>query len=275
MIFGAIGYSILSKSDIFPNCEILLISDQHDEPSTSCKSDDGKIIPSILISDYLRKLIYDGYILLLEEIPYSGDLVGLWENSIHVASTRQLYIDSLNCDTLKNKIISFDIRLEIINNLSRDYSDNQILSHYIYNIYQFCILKYTYFNNISIYNKNIDKTILGKCYHNILNKFNFFCKNYFDYFNHKIKDILHNNEIYDTIEILLSDIIEFYCSAHIYDLLIKNNNKIVVYCGLYHIEKLQKILCKYFKFNIISNHGVNNMDDIIKIKNICIDIPKK
>ena len=149
MIFGAIGYSNLGKSPIFQDVEIMMISDQHDEPSTSCKSDDGKIIPSILISDYLRKLILNGYILLLEEIPYSGNLVGLWEDSIHVASTRQLYIDSLNYDKLRNKIIPFDIRLEIINNLDRNYSDNQILSHYIYNIYKFCI------ENSIIYYTNI------------------------------------------------------------------------------------------------------------------------
>ena len=106
MIFGAIGYSILGKSTLFPNVKIILISDQHDEPSTSCTSDDGKILPSVLISDYLYKLICEGYILLLEEIPYSGELVGLWENSIHVASTRQLYLNSLTDDKIKSTIIS-------------------------------------------------------------------------------------------------------------------------------------------------------------------------
>jgi hypothetical protein len=274
MIFGAIGYSILGKSNIFPNVEIMLISDQHDEPTTSCKSDDGKIIPSILISDYLRKLILDGYILLLEEIPYSGDLIGLWEDSIHVASTRQLYLNSLNSDKLKNKIIPFDIRLDIIKNLDKNYSDNQILFHYIYNINEFCILKCKHLISLSIYSKNIDKSILGNYYNSILYKFYYFVRNYKSYLNYRIKDIPKKHEIYDTIEILLSDIMEFYCIANIFDLIINNQTKIVINCGLYHIEKLEKLLCKYFNFNILRVYGAMSMNDIDKIKDICIEIPK-
>jgi hypothetical protein len=273
MIFGAIGYSILGNSTIFPNVEIMLISDQHDEPSTSCKSEDGKIIPSILISDYLRKLILNGYVLLLEEIPYSGELVGLWEDSIHVASTRKLYLDSLTCKLLKNKIIPFDIRLEIIKNLDKKFSDEQILSNYIYNINQFCILKYEYIK-CTIYSKNIDKSILGKCYHDILYKFYYFIKNYKKYLYNKIKDIPNKHELYDTIEILISDIMEFYCIATIYDLIINNKNKIVINCGLYHIEKLEKLLCKYYKFNVLRMYGTMSMNDIHKIKDICIEFPE-
>lgn len=274
MIYGAIGYSILGNSSIFPNIEIILISDQHDEPSTSCKSDDGKIIPSILISDYLHKLILDGYILLLEEIPYAGELIGLWGNSLHVASTRQLYLNSLNYEKLKNKIIPFDIRLDLIKNLDKNYSDNQILLNYIYNINEFCILKCKCLSNLSIYSKNIDKSIFSSYYYNILYKFYYFIRNYKPYLNYKIGDIPKKNHVYDTIEILLSDIMEFYCVASIYDLIKKNNNKFVIYCGLYHIEKIENIICKYLKFKILRVYGTMSMDDINKIKDICIDIPK-
>ena len=276
MIFGAIGYSILGNSSLLPNVTILLLSDQHDEPSTSCKSDDGKVVPSILISDYLRKLMSEDFIVLLEEIPYTGELVGLWEGSIHVESTRKLYLECANND-LKNKIIPFDIRLGIIKNLDKKYSDNQILSAYIYKIYQFCVLESEYFCNFDIY-KNIDNSVLNKIYLKILNKFKYFIQHNKEYLYDKIKDIPKSNELYDLIEILLSDIMEFYCIINIINLINNNNKKFVINCGLYHIEKLQNIFIKYFKFDLIKMYGKMRMNDIHdkdRINNICIEIPKK
>ena len=277
MIFGAIGYSILGNSSLLPNVTILLLSDQHDEPSTSCKSDDGKVVPSILISDYLRKLMSEDFIVLLEEIPYTGELVGLWEGSIHVESTRKLYLECANNNDLKNKIIPFDIRLDIIKNLDKKYSDNQILSAYIYKIYQFCVLESEYFCNFDIY-KNIDNSVLNKIYLKILNKFKYFIQHNKEYLYNKIKDIPKSNKLYDTIDILLSDIMEFYCIINIINLINNNNKKFVINCGLYHIEKLQNIFIKYFKFDLIKMYGKMSMNDIHdkdRINNICIEIPKK
>lgn len=274
MIYGAIGYSILGKSLLFKNVNIILLADQHDEPTKSCTSDDGKVVPSILISDYLKKLIHNNYIVLLEEIPYDGALVGLWEDSVHVATTRNFYLKYKKYDTFKDRIIPIDIRLDIIKNLDKTYSDEQILGYYIYNIYHFCILKLDCLKNVSIYNKNLDVSILSECYRNILHKFRFFVKTYENYLNHKIKDIPNNREVYDTIEILLSDIIEFFCVLSIYDMIMNNHNKFVIYCGLYHIEKIQNILIKYFKFNILNTYGTMSMERITNNNNICVKFPE-
>lgn len=273
MIYGAIGYSILGKSLIFKNVEIILIADQHDEPTSTCTSDDGKIVPFVLISDYLKKLIQNDYIVLLEEIPYDGELVGLWEDSIHVASTRDFYLSCKRNEYLKDRIIPIDIRLDIMKNLDKTYSDEQILGKYIYKIYEFCILKLDLLQNLLIYNDKIDISILGEYYRKILDKFNYFIKIYGLYLNHKIKDIPNKTEVYDTIEILLSDIIEFFCVSSIYNAIMNKKNKFVIYCGLYHTEKIQDILLKYFKFNLLKSHRIMNMV-YEQNNNICIDYPQ-
>ena len=273
MIYGAIGYSILGKSLLFKDVNIILLADQHDEPTPSCTSDDGKVVPFVLISDYLKKLIHNNYVVLLEEIPYDGELVGLWEDSIHVATTRKFYLKYKKYDTFKDRIIPIDIRLDLIKNLDKKYSDEQILGKYIYNIYQFCIFKSDCLQSLSIYNNSIDNSILSQCYREILQKFNFFVKIHEKYLNYAIKDIPNNREIYDTIEILLSDIIEFFCIASIYDMIMNNHNKFVIYCGLYHIEKIENMLIKYFKFNLLNTYGTMSMERITNNNNICVKFP--
>lgn len=275
MIYGAIGYSILGNSLLFKDVNIILLADQHDEPSKSCTSDDGKVVPHVLISDYLKKLIHNNYVVLLEEIPYDGELIGLWEDSIHVETTRKFYLKYKHIDTFKDRIIPIDIRLNIIKNLDKTYSDKQLLGQYIYNIYEFCILKSDCLKNLSLYNKKIDDSILSDCYHNILHSFKFFVKTYEKYLSYEIKDIPNNREIYDTIEILLSDIIEFFCVSSIYDMIMNNHNKFVIYCGLYHIEKIQYILIKYFEFNLVNTYGTMSMERISNNKNICVKFPEK
>ena len=47
-IYGALGYTILYNSDIFPDTEILLISDNHDEYIKDCNT------KQIMIDEYLK-----------------------------------------------------------------------------------------------------------------------------------------------------------------------------------------------------------------------------
>ena len=273
MLFGAIGYSILEHSEIFSDIKIILISDKHDEENKFCKSSDGKIVDSIMISEYLKKLIGRNYILLLEEIPYTGELISLWNESEHVINTRKLYLESLKNEKLKNKIIPFDIRLDLITNMNSDYYLNQILRKYIANITNFCLLKCPIFKEFKIYNKNIDKSFISSYYREILDKFYFCIKYYEKYLDHQIKLIPNHNNIIDTIELLLSDIMEFYCILKICDIINTNNKKIVIYCGLYHIEKIKDKLINYFKFRKIYDKGIMRMTDIDKINQTCSDIP--
>ena len=282
MIFGAIGYSILNNSQIFPNTRIILISDKHDEPSKSCKSLDGTIIPSQIISAYLDKLLKKKYIILLEEIEYDGELVGLWNDSMHVISTRQFYLNCKQNELLKESIVAFDIRLDLINNFDRTFSDKQIFIKYIYNIYKFCILKLEHFNKLKIYNTDtIASKIIQQCYYKILEKFYFFIMTYKLNLYDIIEEIPKKNsnikisEIYDTIEILLSDIMELYCIVNIFELISKGENKFVIYCGLYHCEKIQKILIDNFKYELYKTNGIMSMDNIHNSDHIiCTDVPE-
>jgi hypothetical protein len=274
MIYGAIGYSILGESEIFKDIEIILLADQHDEPTSICTSDDGKIVPSVLISEYLKKLLHKNYVVLIEEIPYDGELVGLWEDSVHVKNIRKFYLLYKHHKLYKNNIVAFDIRLDIIQNFDKNYSDEKILQDYINKIYEFCIFKLNILQHIPLYSNKIDKSILRDCYFKILNNFTYFIKIHKDYLHLKIKDIPNNKEIYNTIDTLLSDIIEFFCVLSIYNMIINNNKKFVVYCGLYHIENIQQILLKYFKFNLLKTYGTMSMKKIINHahNNMCVNL---
>jgi len=66
---------------------------------------------------------------------------------------------------------------------------------------------------------------------------------------------------------------EFYCILKIYDLIELDNKKIVIYCGLYHIEKIKDKLVNYFKFKKVYDNGIVKMIDIEKISQSCSDIP--
>jgi hypothetical protein len=274
MLFGAIGYTILEDSLLFPNLRIILISDKHDEEEKYCKTKDGEIIDSIDISEYLKKLIEKKYTVLLEEIPYLGELVTLWNNSDHVMTIRKLYLDYIKDDKFKDNIFAFDIRLDLVKNMSSEYYLEQKLFNYIENIQKFFLLEYDYLEDLKIYNKNIDKSFLGKYYYDILKKYYFFIKSIQPYLGYKIKDIPNYNEVYDTIDLILSHIIEFYCIAKIFDLIDKTN-RIVVYCGLYHTQNIKNNLIKYFKFNKIIDNGVVSLEDTDNITHTCSNIPIK
>lgn len=274
MLFGAIGYTILENSLIFPNLKVILISDKHDEDEKSCKSKSGEIIDSIDISEYLKKLIEKKYTVLLEEIPYLGELVTLWNDSDHVMTIRKLYLECMKDERLKDKIYAFDIRLELVKNMSSEYYLEQKLIDYLKNIQKFFLLEYDELKKLKIYNSNIDNSFLGKYYYDILKKYYFFIKTYQQYLNYKIKDIPKYSEVYDTIDLLLANIIEFYCVSLIFDL-INKTNRIVVYCGLYHTENIKKNLIKYFKFNKIIDKGIVSLEDIDNITQTCSDIPIK
>ena len=137
MLFGAIGYTILENSLLFPNLKIILISDKHDEDEKSCKSKSGEIIDSIDISEYLKKLIEKKYTVLLEEIPYLGDLVTLWNESDHVMTIRKLYLECIKNYKTKDRIFAFDIRLDLVKNMSSEYYLDQKLIDYIENMQKF------------------------------------------------------------------------------------------------------------------------------------------
>lgn len=130
---------------------------------------------------------------------------------------------------------------------------------------------------------NIHFTVI-KC---IYKKFKIKYKNYLD---HGLLDILQNNKnILEEINYHLDNIMEFYVILKIFalqedlkhpTLLIKgaiaNSNKknIIIHTGLVHSEKILDWLTNVYNYNIVSNYGVNNIDDISKITSGCFAMPK-
>ena len=73
-----------------------------------------------------------------------------------------------------------------------------------------------------------------------------------------IDNIIYNDIIYE-INKITDDIMDFYIYIIVY-LLLNNNNKIVIYCELYHTQNLYKYLQKYILFRIKNKDGLINID---------------
>ena len=116
-----------------------------------------------------------------------------------------------------------------------------------------------------------------KIYNKLLKKFFNINKKYKDAIEKKSQliDKVTLHRFTTEIDDLLSDILEFYCFARTYDILVnKLNNKIIIYCGLSHIDKIYKILMTNLNYKLKFKKGVINMSDItiMNNENLCIDI---
>ena len=125
MIYGTSGYSILNNSSIFPNNEIILLADSHDEKYKKCDPD-NIYNTDIQINDFLESLLNKNHILMIEEIPNTKDLVPLFPESTHVKNVRDFYIKSQH----NKNLIPIDIRFEFIDNYEEGYYDDQILTDF-------------------------------------------------------------------------------------------------------------------------------------------------
>lgn len=267
-IFGSIGYMILYNK--LYSCEILLLSDNHDEYQKQCntnKKDD------IQINDYLTELLDKNYIVMIEEVPLREDkklLVGLWDDSDHVKNIREFY----EKNKINKNLIPFDVRFELIDSFDPlDYNDI-ILKNYIYNIYKFFILEHPFFTDILLYSKKIDDSVIKRYYITLMMKFLNICKDNKDNMNIKIKYIINKEIVIKKIHDMLSEIMEFYVLLKLYNL-IKINKKIVIYGGLFHIYNIKTLLIKYYDFVIKEQYGKNDfvLNDIDNFENQCIIKP--
>jgi hypothetical protein len=55
----------------------------------------------------------------------------------------------------------------------------------------------------------------------------------------------------------------------LYEILNNGKRKIIIYAGLYHIDKIKKLLINYYKYKEYEKYGSTNMNDISN-ENICI-----
>lgn len=270
MIYGTIGYSILNNSSIFPNNEIILLADSHDEKYKKCDPD-NIYNTDIQINDFLESLLNKNHILMIEEIPNTKDLVPLFPESTHVKNIRNFYIKNQH----NKNLIPIDIRFEFIDNYEEGYYDDQILSNYIYKIYKFFVFEHDFFFGLNLYSKNIDMSILKDYYIKLLTDFNLFVKKNKLYMYDKIKNIPNKDILIDNINDILSDIMELYVIMKLFEIFITNekpNKKIIIYTGLYHTDNIKQTLLKYYKFTEIKKDGITEMKDKHKYMRDCINI---
>jgi hypothetical protein len=249
-IYGIVGYIILNNSDIYPNTEILLLSDMHNEDIKDC-GDSNTIKITDLLNEYLNK----NYKIILEEIPSKNELISLFPDSNHVNDTRDFYLKNFN------KIYGADIRLDLIDIYLLDNATKPLIT-FLLNIYNFFINK----NNL------YDEELIKKYYLKMLVNFKNFNEKYYDYLiinPNNIDNVIYNDIIYE-INKITDDIMDFYIYIVVY-LLLKNNNnkKIVIYSGLYHTQNLYKYLQKYMLFKIKNKDGLTNIDYKFD-NNLCI-----
>lgn len=254
MIYGAIGYSILEFSELFQNSRIILISDNHDEEYKDC----GSSVPDIQIESYLEYLLNNNYVIMIEEIPSTKDLVSLFPDSSHVVNIRKLYINN----KFNKNMIPIDVRFELIDNHDEEYYDKQKLKDYINKISDFFLFKHNFFIGISLYSEKIYVSILKDHYKYLKNKYDIFEKEYNNFFENEIKDIPNKTKVIDKINEILSDIMELYTLIKIYDILNSAEKKIIIYAGLYHISNIKELLIKYYNYKEGENYGSTNMIDI-------------
>lgn len=253
-IYGMIGYTILYNSLIFPNTEILIISDMHNEPIKNCNP-----YKQINIEDLLNMYNNKGYKILLEEIPNKKELIPLFPDSKHVNNIREFYLKNFD------KIIGFDIRLDLINITELENSSVPLIIYFV-RLFEFFMIK----------SKLFELPIVKKYYLKILLKFIKFINYYKEQIKYtyaKINKIIFKKLI-KNLNDLLSDIIEFYCFCRLFDELKQNKlNKFVIYCGLYHAEKLINVIQKYLHYIIKKQDGINSIIDTnYNNTELCIDI---
>jgi hypothetical protein len=243
-IYGMIGYTILNNSLLFPNTEILLISDMHDEPIKNCYPH-----KQINIEDLLKKYIDKEYKVLMEEIPDKKELISFYPDSNHINNMRKLYLDNFD------KIIAFDIRLDLLEQHKLKYSNIPLITYFT-RLFNFFMIKSKIFEEDEI-----------KYYHyELLIGFRDFIKKYINELkkNYYEIDKITFEFMQNDIDKLLSNIIEFYCFCKLF-IDLKNNlnksKKYVINCGLFHSENLINIICKYLKYTKKIQNGINKMEE--------------
>ena len=72
---------------------------------------------------------------------------------------------------------------------------------------------------------------------------------------------------------LLNDCMEWYCCVLIEE---NSNMPIIIHTGLYHSDRITKYLKKYYNYDIITKHGITDIENIKDDSNEgCIILSKK
>jgi hypothetical protein len=256
-LYGTIGYSILL--DQINNTKIIIFADMHDNLPL-CKFPN-----SIKIAKWFQSKFKTSKI-LLEEVERTNNYKykSLW-NAEHTIDLKNLFINNSNlieAIDIRPKLIIFSWEL-LDSSKDITYTD-VILIDYFSIIESFFAFKHELFNNkIKLFILNHKKLLIHLNY--IKNKFILFKKKYNNLLTLKLIDIYNSNKnLLEYFNIILNDCMEWYICYLIFYYKYKYKT-IIVHAGLYHTDKINKILSKFYKYKYLSKQGIIDINDNINL----------
>uniref|UniRef100_A0A6C0D967 Uncharacterized protein n=1 Tax=viral metagenome TaxID=1070528 RepID=A0A6C0D967_9ZZZZ len=277
-LYGSIGYTYLESINNQNPRNILLLSDMHSQLSY-CSD-------SIKISDWFMNKL-DSNNILLEEVPREDvKLKELFSEAEHTQDLKNMYLnnsDIIHALDIRPFLIPFSWELIELSlrggGLENSQEQDINLLKYLNLIEDFYNFKHDKVSKYlgEIYNQDYIKNnkYLGSHMQVIYNGYLEYKKNNSRFLNQEILELYNNNKhVLEEINNLLDNIMEYFTIAKIYKL--KDNKKnILIHAGLAHTEKILFWLVKLYEYKIISNKGVNNLQELdnVKITNGCLKLP--
>jgi len=260
-ISGSIGYTLLQNG----NKKILILADMHSE-LPYCKN--GIFVSNWMKSKYKSKI-------LLEEVPRTGSsLQELWPSSPHTQKLKELYLSNsmiINGVDVRPFLIPYS--WELVNEVK--VADMNLQKYFSF-IDDFFKLKHSHFiKELSIvYTKEyLDSSILGKHFFRIRKEVEDFIQLYKPLLKDSVKGLVNkNNSMFEKINEIISNIMEWYIVAKIFNE--TNENNFIVHAGLLHTSNLNKLLLSDYGFKLINFEGIYSIDDVHKPSDGCLILPE-
>jgi len=260
---GSIGYTLLIKNNI----KILILADMHSN-LPYCKKD------GIFISDWFKNK-YNSKI-LLEEVPRVGPVLKeLWPSSPHTQKLKEEYIKNshiIQGVDIRPLLIPFSWELAY-----DDYTPSVNLKEYLELINLFFTLKLDFIKNDlkHIYSEEfLKKKKLGKHFLILKRIIIRLIKKNKIYLDKDIKDVIKNNKkLLQQINNILSDIMEWYIIAKIYQGINENKTSFIIHAGLAHTTNIINLLKNYYNYKIINDFGRTNMHNLNIESTGCLHLP--
>jgi len=290
---GSIGYTLLIKNNI----KILILADMHSN-LPYCKKD------GIFISDWFKNK-YNSTI-LLEEVPRVGPLLKeLWPSSPHTQKLKEEYIKNshiIQGVDIRPLLIPFSWELTYDKNIP---SVN--LKEYLELINLFFTLKLDFIKNDlkHIYSEEfLKKKKLGKHFLILKRIIIRLIKKNKSYLDKDIKDVIKDNKkLLEQINNILSDIMEWYIIAKIYQGINENYQGInenknyqginenyqcinenyqginenkttfIIHAGLAHTTNIINLLKNHYNYKVINDFGITNIHNLNIESTGCLHLP--
>lgn len=260
---GSIGYTFLIKNNI----KILILADYH-STLPYCKTD------GIFISDWFKKK--NNSKILLEEVPRIGqELKELWPSSPHTQKLKEVYIKNshiIHGVDIRPFLIPFSWELA-----SDKYAPNINLKEYFEFINLFFTLKLDFIKKELkyIYSKEfLIKKKIGKHFLILKRIIVLLIKKNKIYLDKYIKDLIKDNQLlFNQINYILSDIMEWYVIAKIYQGINENKTSFIIHAGLTHTSNIINLLKNYYHYKVINDFGTTNIDNLNIENTGCVQLP--